>query len=213
MARSRFENLNAGRREEILAAAAVEFVERGYTGASLSRIIEAGGLSKGSLYYYFEDKEDLFVTTVNASLDRILGEAGGFELDHLDAETFWEAWRELGVRSSELMDREEWYIRLAMAFPRLRAEQGAREGACPALEWFRQFTEKLLALGQELGTVRRDLPLDLLVEVTMACDEAGDRWMMEHRGDFDEEGFRALIEARLDMFRDMLDAEHEGWNR
>lgn len=37
-----------------------EFTRYGYTLASTSRIIEASGMARGSLYYHFKDKQDLF---------------------------------------------------------------------------------------------------------------------------------------------------------
>jgi AcrR family transcriptional regulator len=213
MARNRFDNLEPDRQEAMLTAAGMEFAERGYAGASLSRIIEAAGISKGLLYYYFNDKEDLFVTTVEVAVERLLGEVGGFAIEDLSASTYWDALRQLGLEAMDLRNREAWFVRLALAFPRLREEPEATAAVRPALEWGRRFTERFLVRGQELGTVRRDLPLALLVEVTMAVDEAGDRWFAEHHEEYDEEGLRKLVEARIDLMRDMLDAEHEGWNR
>lgn len=49
------------RREAILAAAAQEFGERGYDGASMSSIVARSGGSKQTLYNYFPSKEQLFV--------------------------------------------------------------------------------------------------------------------------------------------------------
>ena len=211
MARNRFDNLEPERQDAILAAAADEFAARGYAGASLNRIIEDAGISKGSLYYYFDDKEDLFVTVVQVAVERLLEEVGGLAVDELEASSYWETVREVGLRSIDLMSRDVWYVRLAMAFPRLRHESEARDAVRPALEWGREFTRRLLERGRSLGVVRRDLPLDLLVAVTMAGDDAGDRWMMEHREEFDERGVARLMEARIDLMRDMLDAKHEGW--
>jgi AcrR family transcriptional regulator len=213
MARNRFHNLAPDRQEAMLAAAAHEFAERGYGGASLSRIIAGAGISKGLLYYYFNDKEDLFVTTVEAAVERLLAAAGGFSIDDLSASTYWESMRQLGLQSVDVRSRETWYMRLALAFPRLRDEPEASDAVRPALEWGRRFTEKFLVRGQELGTVRRDVPLELLVEVTLAVDEAGDRWFAEHHMEYDEAELRRLVEGRIDLMRDMLDAEHEGWNR
>ena len=211
MAKSRFENLPPERRETILEAAGEEFAGRGYAGAALSRIIEAAGISKGSLYYYFEDKADLFNTVVMAAVERMLGDVGGMALDELTASSFWDTVREVGLRSVELTTRDAWYVRLALAFPRLREEPQAGEAVKPALEWGRQFTRSLLGRGRELRVVRRDLPLELLVEITMAADEAGDRWMMRHWDEYGPEKRGKLIEARIDLMRDMLDAENEGW--
>lgn len=38
-----------------------EFANHGYAGASTSRIVEASGMARGSLYYHFEDKKGLFI--------------------------------------------------------------------------------------------------------------------------------------------------------
>jgi AcrR family transcriptional regulator len=213
VARNRFDNLDPERREAMLAAAADEFAERGYGGASLSRIIEAAGISKGSLYYYFNDKEDLFATTVKVAMRRLVEAAGGFDLEALTRETYWDALRAFGMRSAELYSRQEWYVRFGLAFARLRDEPEAGSAVRPALEWGRRITRDVLARGQELGTVRQDLPLDLLVEVTMAVDEAGDRWFAAHHEKYADADLRALVEARIDLMRDMLDAQHEGWER
>ena len=45
----------------------------------------------------------------------------------------------------------------------------------------------------------------------MAADEAGDRWMAEHIEELRGEALDRLVEARIDLLRDMLDAENEGW--
>ena len=43
-------------RGQILAAARAEFIERGYSAASLNRIILASGLTKGGFYFHFPSK-------------------------------------------------------------------------------------------------------------------------------------------------------------
>ena len=37
--------------------------------------------------------------------------------------------------------------------------------------------------------------------------------MMEHWDEFSEEDFRQIVTARVDLLRDMLDKENEGWDR
>ena len=211
MARSRFHNLDPARREAILAAAGEEFAERGYAATAISRVLERADLSKGSLYYYFEDKADLFATVVGAAVQRLLAEAGGFDPSSLTRAGYWDAIRQFGEQSLGMMGEETWYARIAAAFPRLRDEPEAVEAVKPALEWGRRWTREILSRGQELGVVRQDLPLELLVEITMAMDEAADRWLAEHAQDYDEEELRRVMYARMDVLRDSLDAEHEGW--
>lgn len=211
MARSRFHNLDSARREAILAAAGEEFADRGYAATSISRILERSDLSKGSLYYYFDDKADLFATVVDEAVKRLLTEAGGFDPSSLDREGFWAMIRGFAERSVAMLDEPTWYTKIAAAFPRLRMEPEAVDAVRPALEWGRRWTRDILSRGQELGVVRTDLPLDLLVEITMAMDEAADRWQAEHAQDYTEEELRAVMYARMDLLRDSLDAENEGW--
>jgi len=108
------------------------------------------------------------------------------------------------------MEAETWYLRLLRAFWRLREEEAAREATAGVLDWSRDITRPLLRRGQELGVVRTDLPLELLLEMYLAADQAGDRWTAEHWDDFDEHGKLQLLEAHMNLARDILDPRHMG---
>ena len=56
------------RPEEITAAALELFVERGYAGTRLEDVAARAGISKGTLYLYFTNKEDLFKAVVREAL-------------------------------------------------------------------------------------------------------------------------------------------------
>ncbi len=55
------EERKAERREQILAGARRAFAEHGYEGATVARLEEAIGLSRGAIFNYFPSKEDLFL--------------------------------------------------------------------------------------------------------------------------------------------------------
>jgi AcrR family transcriptional regulator len=211
MARPRFEKLHPGRQEEILAAAAEEFAARGYEGTSLNRIVERSGVSKGALYYYFEDKADLLATAAQRAVRRVLADSDFPSLESLTREDYWERVREVSRRSFRLLEVDTWYVRLMRAFWRLREEEAARRATAGVMDWSRDLTRAFLERGQELGTVRTDLPLELMLEMFLAADEAGDRWIMEQWDRLDEGGKAELLDARVDFTRDMLDARHMGW--
>jgi len=59
-AEPRWRRLPEERPEQILNAALVEFGERGLAGARLEDIAKRAGLSKGTIYLYFPNKEALF---------------------------------------------------------------------------------------------------------------------------------------------------------
>jgi AcrR family transcriptional regulator len=56
------------RPEEITAAALELFVERGYAGTRLEDVAARAGISKGTLYLYFANKEELFKAVVREAL-------------------------------------------------------------------------------------------------------------------------------------------------
>jgi TetR/AcrR family transcriptional regulator len=62
----------AGRRVEILKTAAAAFRRRGYHGASVDQIASALEMTKGNLYYYFKNKEEILYFCHDYSLNLIL---------------------------------------------------------------------------------------------------------------------------------------------
>lgn len=61
-----------GKRFEILMSAAAAFRHRGYHGASVDDIASALNMTKGNLYYYFKNKEEILYVCHDYSLDLIL---------------------------------------------------------------------------------------------------------------------------------------------
>jgi AcrR family transcriptional regulator len=57
---------------EILKAAAAVFRRHGYHGASVQKIAHELGMTKGNLYYYFKDKEEILYFCHDYSLDLLL---------------------------------------------------------------------------------------------------------------------------------------------
>ena len=54
------------KRIEILEAAALIFAGRGYAAARMDDIAEAAGVAKGTLYLYFQSKQELFVSLLES---------------------------------------------------------------------------------------------------------------------------------------------------
>ena len=213
MAKNRFANLEPAKQEAILRAAGEEFAEKGFEAASINRIIRNSGMSKGSVYYYFEDKADLFATTLERSTQMLMEEIGWFSLEVLGPDEFWDALLELTHRTVDWARRNDWWMKLGRAFHRLQHEPGAGAATKRLLEVGKGWWRAIVDRGQVLGVVRTDLPLELLVEIVMGADQGGDRWMMEHWNEFSEEDVKRIVDARVDLLRDMLDKENEGWER
>lgn len=61
MPKQTFLNLPEEKRNNIISASIDEFAQFGLENASTNRIIENSGISKGSFYQYFDDKQDVFM--------------------------------------------------------------------------------------------------------------------------------------------------------
>ncbi len=59
------------RRAQILEAALSCFAARGYHATTMDDIVAASGLSKGSLYWHFEGKEDVFLATFDYVFEQV----------------------------------------------------------------------------------------------------------------------------------------------
>lgn len=61
------------KREQILDGAMVVFTQMGFDAASMNDITRQAGVSKGTLYVYFKNKEDLFAAMIERQKLRIFG--------------------------------------------------------------------------------------------------------------------------------------------
>jgi AcrR family transcriptional regulator len=71
----RWARRKTARPQELLAAALDLFVERGFAATRLDDVAARAGVSKGTLYLYFENKEELFKAVVRENMLPLLGEA------------------------------------------------------------------------------------------------------------------------------------------
>jgi AcrR family transcriptional regulator len=211
MPRPRFEKLDPERQEALLDAAMRELAARGLEGASLNKILADVGLSKGVAYYYFDDREDLFLTVVARVIDLAVRTIGG--LGPIDsAEAFWREFRRLDERVLRFLRDHPTVVTLAQRFvaspsamstPKVRAKYNA----------FRLWFADVLRRGQQVGAVRKDVPLDLLVTLALGWGEALDRWTITHWNDVarTEAQLSAHVDLGMGLFRRAFgpDAVHD----
>jgi AcrR family transcriptional regulator len=93
----RWERRKDSRTSELMEAALAIFVERGYAAARLEDVAAKAGVSKGTLYLYYANKEELFKAVVRRSIAPLIAETRGIiESSDDDSETllgrFLEIW-------------------------------------------------------------------------------------------------------------------------
>lgn len=117
------------KRDRILDVAVAAFRRRGYAGTSIEDISRELHLTKGSLYHYFRDKEDILFSCHERALDHLLAVTRAVRRAHLEPEA---ALRELIHQHARIMVEEFRGTALALEVgaltgPRLRRVVGRRD--------------------------------------------------------------------------------------
>lgn len=184
MPRPRFHTLATGRQQAILRAALDEFSTHGFAEASLNRIIAAAGISKGSMYYYFDDKEDLYGHLLRVQVEQLVDQAGPFPVPTAtDPATYWSVMENHCRRLVRALDGSPQLASLLrdwMSTPGAPTlERTHREAEQAAVPWLAE----ALAAGQAAGAIRTDVPDPLLLAVIGAIGRVIDSWVIAEAPD------------------------------
>jgi AcrR family transcriptional regulator len=192
MSRPSRSETQAQTRERLLDAAERAFAAEGFGGASLDRIAEAAGFTRGAVYSNFADKADLFVAVLDRRLDRRHGEVADAMLAARDPDAFvaalrspaWTAGREDAMRQW-LMLRDEFRL-FALRNPSA-AERLARYDR-------RQRDYYVEAIAHLLGQLGVEPPINprLAAAMLLAIDES---LVRQHWIDADDVSATAVADA------------------
>lgn len=133
----------AARREQILDAARRCFAEHGYEGATVVRLEEAVGLSRGAIFNYFGSKEDLFV-----------------ELAVEDAKRISDVWVNEGIEAlvRAVLELDPAWLGVNLELVRrVRTDPGFRERIERRQEPYAPINRARLQRAQRDGEIRDDL--------------------------------------------------------
>jgi len=170
---ARFELLNEEKKTMILETSLDAFIENNFTAASINKISKAAGLSAGALYYYFEDKEDLFYTTLEYAKGDLFSEFG--DLDTLfETHGYWEGIREFVLKRFELNLKHARYMRLFQRIL-LSSDPVELKGRDKLMTIFNHIFE----YGYSNGYIRNDLPKDFLFDMHFNMIITINQWMLK----------------------------------
>jgi len=143
----RQERLDEAKRASLMEAAIEEFAERGIESASYNKIIERSGLSKGTVYYYFDNKDSLLLSVLDEICERFHSAIGDLELP-VTKENYWVTAREYNSRVVRFFFENPLEWRVLSMSEQLESFHGNAM----------RFIDALIVRGQELGAVRKDFP-------------------------------------------------------
>jgi AcrR family transcriptional regulator len=153
---------------ELLQAATREFADQGFSGARVDAIAENTSTTKRMIYYYFGDKEGLYLAVLENAYLHIRALEQQVDVDHLDATA---ALRRLAEITFDHHETHEDFIRLVSIENVHHAEHlkksDVRAGlAAPALD----VLTRILKRGKAAGAFRKDIDaLDVHMIISSYC--------------------------------------------
>ncbi len=167
-ARSNRVNAPEKTKRNILDVATAEFAAKGFSGARVDEIAARTRTSKRMIYYYFTDKDGLYLAVLEDAYSKIREIEGSLDLEHLDPE---EALRALVKFTFDYENENLDFIRLVMnenihngEF--LRRSKTIRTLNVPAIDAVRRILER----GRAKGAFRDNVdPVDLHMSISALC--------------------------------------------
>ncbi|HTZ29534.1 MAG TPA: TetR/AcrR family transcriptional regulator [Streptosporangiaceae bacterium] len=166
--------IETARRAQIVAAAIDAVAELGYGRASLARIAERAGVSKGVILYHFADKDDLIRELVSDLVTR----AEAYMRPRIDAQSTASGTLRAYIESNLGFMRENRNHVAATVDIALnaRAADGSRLFDTSILETGQAVLQRLLAHFQDIGEFRADFdPAVMALAIRAAIDAVGTR--------------------------------------
>jgi len=155
-------------RAEIIEVATREFADKGYAGARVDEIAAKMSTTKRMIYYYFGNKEQLYVEVLEHAYAGIRAIEQELDVEHLDPV---DAMRQLAELTFDHHESHPDFIRLVSIENIHRAEHIARSTvlsglANPALD----VLARILDRGRETGVFRGGVdPLDIHMVISAFC--------------------------------------------
>jgi AcrR family transcriptional regulator len=155
-------------RRNILEIATEEFADKGFSGARVDDIAARTDTSKRMIYYYFGDKEGLFVAVIEQAYGRIRQIEASLKLDHLEPES---ALRTLVGFTFDYQNANEGFIRLVMVENIHRGVHLARSGSLAELNFPVIATVRdIYQRGRTAGLFRDGIDeIDLHMSISALC--------------------------------------------
>jgi AcrR family transcriptional regulator len=183
----------------VLDAAEDAFVAEGFGGASLDRIAEAAGFTRGAVYSNFADKADLFVAVLNRRLERRSVDVAAAMQQAGDAAGFVAALRSPAWRASRSDDQ---VLRWMMLHDEFRLFALRHPAAAEHLARYerQERTYYVQATTHLLGQLGVDPPADprLVAAVVFALDQGLPRQHYIDPDDVAPTAFADAIELLLE---------------
>jgi TetR/AcrR family transcriptional repressor of nem operon len=158
----------SGVREKLLDQGVAILSKQGYNGTGLKQILDSADVPKGSFYNYFQSKDDYGAEVIRHYTDGIVAQCDAWlSTPGLDGVTALARYMDAFIDKSRKNNFHEGCL-----LGNLGAEVGHAGEACThalkfSLKRVQERFETALLRAQGEGTVRRDLPIELMAELLL----------------------------------------------
>jgi len=191
MPTDRIGSLDTGRIAKIMTVALEEFARNSYHHASYNRIIRNCGMSKGTMYYYFRSKEDLFLTLLHAVIKEFSSLSRGNRVPS-SPEDYWQQTRLLITQVFQRLQEKPILGKFIQGFVTAESRRSTNPSQKTVVridEWLQDY----VLTGQLLGAVRRDIPMELIINLIWGIWETFCQWLKEGERNYPADESSSLL--------------------
>ncbi len=191
--------LDEDKRDRIINASLEEFSKHGYRKASTNKIVDKAGISKGLLYHYFGNKENLYEVLCSFVVNRILVEINR-SVDWEEPDVFERLVQILLVKISLTRHYPKLYDFATVMYAETGVEgiKKASEEVAPDL------MQRVNSENIDFGRFRDDIDPKIAMEIIQwTLEKYGDRFWSQQKSDqtLDLEAVKAEVLVYVDVLK------------
>ena len=158
MPKETFNQISLEKRENILRTAARLFADQGFARTDVAQIAKRAGVAKGSIYNYFESKEDLYLYVCRDGIER------SRQAVYSDIRPEWDLYRQIDHifrRGVAFVLAHPQYARLYLNVASAGMEHFADQLSLEVEKYTSDHLKRIIADGMRRGIVRKDVDVSL----------------------------------------------------
>ena len=200
-----FRRLDPSRQQAILRAILDEAVERGPTSINVKRVAERAGVSVGSLYTYFRNREGLLTFAVELCVRFIVDDLGQFR-SLLSSLRLRDAMKAYVIGGIEWSQTQLGFVQFFARAAYLGDPEVADRVVKPVSATFREMVEEILTRALSRGEIRPDVDFEATTRIVNALTTVVvDSLLLPHLNGYLQVSAPEMPQARiLDALLDLI---------
>lgn len=200
------------RKNELLKAALDEFSSKSYDTASLNTIIKNAKISKGTFYYHFKDKEELYLYLIKSAFYEkwdFINKKSQAEQDLFNSGTIFEKFKLQAKYGAEFALKYPLYFKLGNML--------SKETAYPIYEKVKldlntdtdNILNSMIDEAVSKGEIRNDFPSDFLVKTLSYLFSSFDR-IFDSNDEYDLDDTLSNLDMYFDLIQNGIENKKGG---